>query len=241
MMKDYKNMTQEELEKELAEIVKKNFEKGVLLLDHNFEIKRLKGITGMEDVEDIDEVIAILRAMKNKPDMEKYFLGDTDIVGYALIKIVEEYAVNVLMFQHFSNIDDEIMKMYFTDRLKDLGVVSGKYYIVQLLNYKYIGTLGVLFYNEENKHIVLNYADDNDCETCENAYGSKDIYLDAIRRRLKIKDANSKLHFAADFIMEYLPDDLKSKITKKEIVTILELEADYCELKDIESECACCC
>ena len=42
MMKDYKNMTQEELEKELTEIVKKNYEKGVVLLDRDYDICTLR-------------------------------------------------------------------------------------------------------------------------------------------------------------------------------------------------------
>lgn len=54
-------------------------------------------------------------------------------------------------------------------------------------------------------------------------------------------DTKSELHFAADFIMEYLPDNLKSKLTKNDIITILELETDYCALRDIESESACGC
>lgn len=52
---------------------------------------------------------------------------------------------------------------------------------------------------------------------------------------------DSELYIAAEFIMEHMPDNLKSKLTKKDVVTILELETDYYDLKDIESECACCC
>lgn len=51
----------------------------------------------------------------------------------------------------------------------------------------------------------------------------------------------SELHIAADYIMEHMPDNLKSKFTKKDVVTFLELETDYCELRDIESESACDC
>ena len=51
----------------------------------------------------------------------------------------------------------------------------------------------------------------------------------------------SELHIAAEFIMEHMPDDLKSKLTREDLVTILELETDYCELRDIGSECACGC
>lgn len=46
----------------------------------------------------------------------------------------------------------------------------------------------------------------------------------------------SELSFAAEFIMEYLPDNLKAKLTKEDVVTILELETDYFELRDIELE-----
>lgn len=184
MMKDYKTMTQEELEKELAEIVKKNYEKGVLLLDHNFDIKRLRAITDTSDVEHIDEIISILRSLKNMPDMKKYFLKETDVVEYRLIDIVEGCPVNVLIFPHFSNVNDEIMQMYFHDRLIDLGVGSGMYYIVQMLNDKFIGTLGTLFYNEDDDSAVLDCAEDNDCAICESAYKSKDIYREATKRLL---------------------------------------------------------
>ena len=54
-------------------------------------------------------------------------------------------------------------------------------------------------------------------------------------------NGESELHIAADYIMEHMPDSLKSKFTKKDVVTFLELETDYCELKDIESESACDC
>ena len=52
-------------------------------------------------------------------------------------------------------------------------------------------------------------------------------------------DEESELSIAAEFIMEHLPDNLKEKLTKEDVVMILELETDYCELRDIESECAC--
>ena len=51
----------------------------------------------------------------------------------------------------------------------------------------------------------------------------------------------SELSIAAEFIMEHMPDNLKAKLTKKDIVTILELETDYCELRDIELEDVCGC
>lgn len=75
MMKDYKSMSQEELEKELAEIIRKNYEKGVVLLDRNYDIYRLQKT---EKVENIDEIIVILRAMKYEPDLKKYCKGMTD-------------------------------------------------------------------------------------------------------------------------------------------------------------------
>lgn len=184
MTKDYKNMIQEELEKELAEIVRKNYEKGVLLLDHNFDINRLRAITETADVEDIDEIISILHSLKNMPNMKKYFLEETDVVEYRLIDIVEDCPVNVLIFPHFSNVNDEIMQMYFHDRLKDIGVGSGTYYVVQMLNGKFIGTLGTLFYNEDDDSAILDCAEDNDCVICENAYKSKDIYREATKRLL---------------------------------------------------------
>lgn len=80
MMKDYRNMTQEELEKELAEIVKKNYEKGVVLLDRNYDIctLRLKKLSDMENIEDIDAIISILRVIKYKPDLKRFCKGMTD-------------------------------------------------------------------------------------------------------------------------------------------------------------------
>lgn len=78
MMKEYKNMTQEELEKELAEIVKKNYEKGVVLLDRDYNVKLVKSIKAVHDIEDIDSIIAIMRAMKYKPDLKQYCKGMTD-------------------------------------------------------------------------------------------------------------------------------------------------------------------
>lgn len=79
-MKDYKNMTQEELEKELAEIVKKNYEKGVVILNRNYDIctLRLKKLSDLKDVEDIDSITAIIRSMKYKPDLKQYCKGMND-------------------------------------------------------------------------------------------------------------------------------------------------------------------
>lgn len=91
MMKDYKNMTQEELEKELAEIVKKNYENGVVLLNHDYNINLAKSIKFVHDIEDIDSIIAILRAMKYKPDLKQYCKGMTD-KGPLIHPITEEYS-----------------------------------------------------------------------------------------------------------------------------------------------------
>jgi len=184
MNKDYKNMTQEELEKELAEIVKKNYEKGILLLDHNFNIKRLKTITEIQDVEDIDSLICIMRSMKHMPDMKKFFLKDTDKIEFKCIRLDKGKAVELLSFTNFSNIDDAIMQMYLRDRLKDKNAAYGSYPIVQMLNGKFIGTLAVMFYNEEP---YLNFAEDDDCTDCEKVYNSKDIYREATRRMVESK------------------------------------------------------
>ena len=54
-------------------------------------------------------------------------------------------------------------------------------------------------------------------------------------------DEESELSIAAEFVMEHLPDNLKAKLTKEDVIKILKLETDYCELRDIESECACGC
>lgn len=184
MSKDYKNLAQEKLEKELVEIVKKNYEKGILLLDHNFNIKRLKNITEIQDVEDIDSLICIMRSMKYMPDMTKYFLKDTDKIVFKCICLNKGKAVEILSFPNFSNVDDAIMKMYLTDRLKDKHAAYGTYLIVQMLNGKFIGTLAVMFYNEKP---YLDCAEDNDCADCEKAYNSKDIYREATRRLVASK------------------------------------------------------
>lgn len=80
MMKDYSKMTHEELEKELAEIVKKNYEKGVVLLDRNYDIctLKIKKLSDLKDVEDIDSITTIIRAMKYKPDLKPYCKGMND-------------------------------------------------------------------------------------------------------------------------------------------------------------------
>lgn len=184
MSKDYKNMTQEELEKELVEIVKKNYEKGILLLDHNFNIKRLRTITEIQDVEDIDSLICIMRSMKHMPDMKKYFLKDTDKIEFKCIRLDKGKAVGLLSFTDFSDIDDAIMLMYLRDRLKDKHAAHGSYPIVQMLNGKFFGTLAVMFYSEKP---FLDCAENNDCAECEKAYNSKDIYREATRRLAESK------------------------------------------------------
>lgn len=180
MNKDYKNMTQEKLEKELVEIVKKNYEEGILLLDHNFNIKRLRTITEIQDVEDIDSLICIMHSMKHMPNMKKYFLKDTDKIEFKCIRLDEGKAVELLSFPNFSNIDDAIMQMYLMDRLKDKHAAYGSYPIVQMLNDKFFGTLAVFFYSKES---VLDCAEHEIQVMCEKAYGETDIYLEAVRRR----------------------------------------------------------
>lgn len=181
---NYKEMTQEELEKELVDIVKKNYEKGILLLDHNFNLKRLRTITEMQDIEDIDMLIYIVRSLKYMPDMTKYFLKDTDKMEFKLIEIIGDKVFELLSFTNFSYIDDAIMQMYLIDRLKDKHTSYGSYPIVQMLNGKFIGTLAVMFYNEEP---YLDCAEDNDCAKCEKVYGTKDIYREAARKLVETK------------------------------------------------------
>ena len=150
MNKDYKEMTQEELENEMVEIVKKNYDKGILLLDHNFSIKSIRELTGISDVIDIDKLICIMRSMKHMPDMRKYFLKDTDKVDFRLITITDGKAVELLSFPYFSNRQDKIMQMYLTDRMKDRNHEFGGYPIVQMINDKFVGTLAVMFYGKES-------------------------------------------------------------------------------------------
>ena len=58
MNKNYSTMTQEDLEKALAEIVKKNYEKGIVLLDRNYDIDhlRLKNIAFLKDIEGMEDI-----------------------------------------------------------------------------------------------------------------------------------------------------------------------------------------
>lgn len=184
MSKNYKEMIQEELEKELVDIIKKNYEKGILLLDHNFNLKRLRTITEMQDVEDIDTLIYIMRSLKYMPDMAKYFLKDTDKMEFKLVEIIGDKVFELLAFTNFSCIDDVIMQMYLRDRLKDKHTSYGSYPIVQVLNGKFVGTLAVMFYNDKP---YLDCAEDNDCAKCEMAYGTKDIYREAAKRLVESK------------------------------------------------------
>lgn len=113
MSKDYKEMAQEELENEMVEVIKRNYDKGILLLDHNFSIRTIKKITEMSDVVNIDALISIMRSMKHVPDMRKHFLKDTDKVDFRLITITDGKAVELLSFSHFSNRQDkELFKNY---------------------------------------------------------------------------------------------------------------------------------
>lgn len=184
MVKNYSGMKQKELEMELLEIVKKNYEKGFLLLDHNFDIKRMRDLTKVSDIEEIDDIISIMRHMKGVPNFRKHFLRDTDKMEFKLIQIIDDKAVVVLSFDIFSSITDGIMQMYLTDRLKDKQVPYGSYPIVQVLNGKFIGTLAVMFYNDKP---YLDCAEDNDCIRCETVYGTKDIYREAARKLAETK------------------------------------------------------
>lgn len=80
MEKNYSTMTQEDLEKALAEIVKKNYEKGIVLLDRNYDIAhlRLKNIASLKDIEGMDDILAIIRSMQQKPNLKKYCKGMAD-------------------------------------------------------------------------------------------------------------------------------------------------------------------
>lgn len=184
MSKDYKDMTQEELENEMAEIVKRNYDKGILLLDHNFSLKTIRELTEISDVIDIDKLICIMRSMKHVPDMRKYFLKDTDKVDFRLISITDGKAIELLSFPYFSNRQDKIMQMYLTDRLKDRNYEFGEYPIVQMINDKFVGTLAVMFYGEKS---FLDCAEHEDSVRCENAYGTEDIYLEATKRLVESK------------------------------------------------------
>lgn len=78
MKKDYNNMTQVELDLELSEIVRKNYEKGVVLLDRDYNFISFQKLSRIEYIEDIDNIIAILRSMKHSPNLKLYCKGMTD-------------------------------------------------------------------------------------------------------------------------------------------------------------------
>lgn len=78
MMKDYNNMTQEELNHELAEIVRKNYEQGVVLLDRDYNFISFQKLSQIEKIEDIDNMIAIFRSMKYSPNLKPYCKGMTE-------------------------------------------------------------------------------------------------------------------------------------------------------------------
>lgn len=184
MSKDYNQMTQEVLENEMVEIIKRNYDKGILLLDHNFSIRTMRELTEISDVVDIDKLICIMRSMKNVPDMRKYFLKDTDKVDFRLIHITDGKAVELLSFPYFSNRQDKIMRMYLIDRLKDHNHEFGEYPIVQMINDKFVGTLAVMFYGKES---FIDCAEHEDSVICEKAYGTRDVYLEAANRLVESK------------------------------------------------------
>lgn len=77
-MKNYQGMTQEELEKELAGIVRRNYEKGIIVLDQNYEIDIYMAIRKLSDMEDVGAMVEILRVIKCKPELRKYCDGMVD-------------------------------------------------------------------------------------------------------------------------------------------------------------------
>ena len=85
MKKDYNNMTQEELNHELAEIVRKNYEQGVVLLDRDYNFISFQKLSQIEKIEDIDYMIAILRSMKYSPNLKPVKLMALDVPTFTLI------------------------------------------------------------------------------------------------------------------------------------------------------------
>ena len=53
-----------------------------------------------------------------------------------------------------------------------------------MINDKFVGTLAVMFYGKES---FIDCAEHEDSVRCEKAYGTKDIYLDAVKRLLGSK------------------------------------------------------
>lgn len=124
MIKDYKNMTQEELEKELAEIVKKNYEKGVVLLDRDYDIctLRLKKLSDIENIEDIDAIIAIIHNMKYKPVLKSYCKDMNDKTPL-IHPITGEYAWKEKAY------DDFVSREEFVNRT-GIFVTSSYFYFI---------------------------------------------------------------------------------------------------------------
>lgn len=98
MCKNYNNLTKEQLEQELAEFARINYEKGVLILDRDFKLKANIDMNEIGQIEKIDEIISIMRNLKHITSLRKYFVNDTQLVKDTLAQellihpITEEYA-----------------------------------------------------------------------------------------------------------------------------------------------------
>lgn len=79
-MKDYRGMTQEELDQKLAEFIKKNYEKGVFLLDRYYRLKTLKDYKYFNSVhmEDPTDMVVIVRRLDHMPDFKRLCKGMND-------------------------------------------------------------------------------------------------------------------------------------------------------------------
>lgn len=77
MCKNYNNLTKEQLEQELAEFARINYEKGVLILDRDFKLKANIDMNEIGQIEKIDEIISIMRNLKHITSLRKYFVNDT--------------------------------------------------------------------------------------------------------------------------------------------------------------------
>ena len=118
------------------------------------------------------------------------------------------------------------------------------YSIIEYKDNRPIAVVGQLFYHAENDEIEswMNMAEWKERVIASVALGYDIVLSEETKKKYAIKQddfiANTEpeLYIAAKFIMEHMPDNLKSKLTKKDVVTILELETDYCELRDIELE-----
>lgn len=107
---------------------------------------------------------------------EKFLRNDINKIEFKLIEIIDDKVFELFSFANFSNINDKIMLMYLTDKLKDKNTSYGSYPIVMMLNGEFITTLAVMFYN---KYPFLDYANDNDCINCARVYNAKDTYREA--------------------------------------------------------------